>query len=48
MDRYAFYIWTSYALAAIVLVANVLLPLWQRRGVLQRLRQFYRLRQERE
>ena len=48
MDRYAFYIWTSYALAALVLVINVLLPLWQRRGVFQRLREFYRLRQERE
>ena len=48
MDRYGFYIWTSYTLAAIVLVANMALPLWQRRGVFQRLREFYRLRQERE
>ena len=48
MGRYAFYIWTSYALAAIVLLVNVVLPLWQRRGVLQRLREFYRLRQDRE
>ena len=48
MDRYGFYIWTSYALAAVVLVVNVWLPLRQRRGVFQRLREFYRLRQERE
>jgi len=48
VDPYAFYIWTSYALAAVVLVFNVVMPLWQRRGVFQRLREFYRLRQERE
>ena len=48
MGRYAFYIWTSYALAAVILVVNIWLPLWQRRNVFQRLREFYRLRQERE
>jgi heme exporter protein D len=27
MGGYAFYVWTSYALAAVVLVANLLAPL---------------------
>lgn len=44
MGRYGIYIWVSYALAAVVLAVNVLLPLWQRRGVRQRLREFYKSR----
>lgn len=42
MGGYAFYVWTAYALAAIVLVANVVVPLLaarkQRRDLRGRLR----------
>jgi heme exporter protein D len=34
MGGYAFYVWTSYGLALIVLVANVLAPFRQRRKIL--------------
>jgi heme exporter protein D len=34
MGGYAFYVWTSYGLALIVLVANVVAPLRQRRKIL--------------
>ena len=34
MGGYAFYVWTSYGLTLIVLVANVLAPLKQRRKLL--------------
>jgi heme exporter protein D len=34
MGGYAFYVWTSYGLALIVLLANVLAPLRQRRKIL--------------
>ena len=38
MGGFAFYVWTSYALAAIVLVLNIIVPLARRRVVLRRLR----------
>ncbi len=34
MGGYAFYVWTSYGLTLIVLVANILSPLRQRRKLL--------------
>ncbi|MGB5438772.1 MAG: heme exporter protein CcmD [Gammaproteobacteria bacterium] len=34
MGGYAFYVWTSYAIALVVLVLNVLLPLRHRRKLL--------------
>ncbi|MEN8204962.1 MAG: heme exporter protein CcmD [Pseudomonadota bacterium] len=34
MGGYAFYVWTSYGLALIVLLANVILPLRQRKKLL--------------
>jgi len=34
MGGYAFYVWTSYGLALIVLLANVVAPLRQRRKIL--------------
>jgi len=37
MGGYAFYVWTSYGLALIVLLVNVLLPLRQRKQVLGRI-----------
>ena len=34
MGGYAFYVWTSYSIALIVLLANLLLPIRQRRKIL--------------
>jgi heme exporter protein D len=34
MGGYAFYVWTSYAIALLVLLVNVILPLRQRRKLL--------------
>ena len=47
MSNYGFYIWTSYAVAAVILVVNVLLPLRRSKIVRQRLREFYRLKDDR-
>ena len=44
MRDYGFYIWTSYAAAAAVLLINVLLPLHEGRKVCRRLREYYRSR----
>ncbi len=38
MGGFAFYVWTSYALAALVLSANILAPLMRRRTVQRQLR----------
>jgi heme exporter protein D len=42
MGGYAFYVWTSYALAGVILLANVLMPLLsarrQRRELIGKLR----------
>ena len=38
MGGYAFFVWTSYAIVALVLILNVLLPLRERRQVLAELR----------
>lgn len=43
MGGYAFYVWTAYAVAAVVLAFNVLLPLRRRKTVHHALRGFYRL-----
>ena len=34
MGGYAFYVWTSYGIALVVLLVNVILPLRQRRKLL--------------
>ena len=34
MGGYAFYVWTSYGLALVVLLVNVILPLRQRKRLL--------------
>jgi heme exporter protein D len=34
MGGYAFYVWTSYGLTLIILLANILAPLRQRRKIL--------------
>ena len=31
MGGYAFYVWTSYGLARVLLVANVVVPIWRRK-----------------
>ena len=38
MGGFAFYVWTSYALAAVVLALNVVVPMVRRRAVLRNLR----------
>jgi heme exporter protein D len=38
MGGYAAYVWWSYALFFVVLVADAVAPLWQRRRVLRELR----------
>lgn len=37
MGGYAFYVWTSYGLALIVLLANILIPVMQRKQLLRSL-----------
>ncbi len=37
MGGYAVYVWSSYAIALVVLVANILAPLRQRRRLLRQL-----------
>ena len=44
MGGYAPYVWGVYAIALIVLLYNVLQPLLYRRTLLQRLRDYYRLK----
>jgi heme exporter protein D len=34
MGGYAFYVWTSYAIALLILLVNIVMPLRQRRKVL--------------
>ncbi|MCK9619480.1 MAG: heme exporter protein CcmD [Methylobacter sp.] len=37
MGGYAFYVWTSYGLTLIVLLANIIIPVAQRRQLLRSL-----------
>jgi heme exporter protein D len=37
MGGYAAYVWSSYAIALVLLVANLMLPMQQHRKLLQRL-----------
>jgi heme exporter protein D len=46
MGGYAFYVWTSYAVAAAVLAANVILPLVRRSRLLADLRRRARARRQ--
>lgn len=47
MGGFAFYVWTSYALAAVVLVLNVVLPLNRKRTVMRDLRRRRALEEQR-
>jgi len=38
MGGYAFYVWTSYGLMAVILIANVMLPFWRRAEVTRKIR----------
>jgi len=44
MGGYAFFVWTSYGLATIVLVANVILPIQRKKEIMNNLKR--RLRRE--
>jgi heme exporter protein D len=46
MGGYAFYVWTSYAISALVLVANLALPLARRGRLLADLRRRARARRQ--
>jgi heme exporter protein D len=39
MGGYAFYVWTSYGIAFLVLAYNLISPAWQRRKLLRRIHQ---------
>ena len=45
MGGYGFYVWTSYALALIVLALNLLMPIWRRKKLISDFAR--RLRRER-
>ena len=38
MGGYAFYVWTSYALTLIVVVANIVSPILQRKKAIKRIK----------
>lgn len=38
MGGYALYVWASYAVAAVILVANIILPKYQHKKMLKTLR----------
>jgi len=47
MGGYAFYVWTSYGLAFVVLVSNLIVPIRQRRRILAEIaRKLRRARRE--
>jgi len=37
MGGYGFYVWSSYAVAALILIANIILPIYQRKSMLNKL-----------
>lgn len=44
MGGYAFFVWTSYGLAAIILIANIILPMQRKKEIFNNLKR--RLRRE--
>ena len=46
MGGYGFYVWTSYGIAFLVLVANLIMPVVQRRKHLKRIARLQRRAQE--
>jgi heme exporter protein D len=45
MGGYAFYVWTSYTIALVLLVANMVLPVVQRKKIIARIRRSIRREQ---
>ncbi len=37
MGGYAFFVWMSYGLAALILILNILIPKWQHKTIVNRL-----------
>ncbi|MDP2609158.1 MULTISPECIES: heme exporter protein CcmD [unclassified Oceanobacter] len=35
MGRHGLYVWLSYGLSALVIIANLVLPMWQRRRLIR-------------
>ncbi len=46
MGGYAFYVWTSYGLALIILLANLIIPLNRKRTLLRNLARKLKLRRQ--
>ncbi len=38
MGGYAFYVWVSYALTLVIVVANIISPIMQRKSVIKRIK----------
>jgi heme exporter protein D len=38
MGGYAFFVWTSYALALVIVVANIVSPMMQRKKIIARIK----------
>lgn len=37
MGGYAFYVWSAYGLAVIILLSNIFIPIWQHRKIIRHL-----------
>jgi heme exporter protein D len=48
MGQYGVYVWSAYALAALMLCLNLLAPLWRGKAVRRRLQEYYRLHRNRD
>lgn len=46
MGGYGFYVWSSYGLAALILILNLYIPLHRRKTVRRLLREFLRLKEQ--
>ena len=42
MGGYAFYVWTSYAIALLLVILNIVAPILQRRRIISRIRRALR------
>ncbi|PKM11884.1 MAG: heme exporter protein CcmD [Gammaproteobacteria bacterium HGW-Gammaproteobacteria-3] len=38
MGGYAFYVWMAYGLTLVILVINIVIPVWQRKRFIQQIR----------
>ena len=44
MGGYAFFVWTSYGLAAVILIANIIMPMQRKKDIINNLKR--RVRRE--